>query len=69
MNRRAWAVWSGFCVTLGNTTNVPMVMGHAAYQALQGAGVAATWRDYPMGHEVLPEEIRDIGAWLTDRLG
>ena len=48
---------------------VPMVMGHAAYQALQGAGVAATWRDYPMGHEVLPEEIRDIGAWLAERLG
>lgn len=48
---------------------VPMVMGHAAYQALQGAGVAATWRDYPMGHEVLPEEIRDIGTWLAERLG
>ena len=28
MNRSACAVWSGFCVTLGNTTKVPMVMGH-----------------------------------------
>ena len=45
-----------------------MVMGHAAYQALQSAGVAATRRDYPMGHEVLPEEIRDIGAGSPNAL-
>lgn len=47
---------------------VPSFMGRAAFDALQAAGVPATWRDYPMGHEVLPEEIRDIGAWLTERL-
>ncbi|RRW21945.1 alpha/beta hydrolase [Stutzerimonas stutzeri] len=48
---------------------VPVAMGRAAFQTLQDAGVTATWRDYPMGHEVLPEEIRDIGAWLAERLG
>lgn len=47
---------------------VPSFMGRAAFDTLQAAGVPATWRDYPMGHEVLPEEIRDIGAWLTERL-
>ncbi|MEZ3184730.1 alpha/beta hydrolase [Pseudomonas sp. LM13] len=48
---------------------VPMAMGRAAFQTLQDAGVTAAWHDYPMGHEVLPEEIRDIGAWLSERLG
>ncbi|MBK3757661.1 alpha/beta hydrolase [Stutzerimonas frequens] len=48
---------------------VPMAMGRAAFQTLQDAGVTAAWHDYPMGHEVLPEEIRDIGAWLAERLG
>ncbi len=44
---------------------VPPAMGRAAYQSLQAAGVKATWREYPMSHEVLPEEIRDIGDWLV----
>ena len=48
---------------------VPVAMGRAAFQTLQDAGVTAAWHDYPMGHEVLPEEIRDIGAWLAERLG
>jgi len=48
---------------------VPMAMGRAAFQTLQDAGVTAAWHDYPMGHEVLPEEIRDIGAWLAESLG
>lgn len=48
---------------------VPMAMGRAAFQTLHDAGVTAAWHDYPMGHEVLPEEIRDIGAWLAERLG
>jgi phospholipase/carboxylesterase len=26
--------------------------------------VPVTWQDYPMGHEVLSEEIQDIGLWL-----
>ncbi|MCQ4262510.1 carboxylesterase [Stutzerimonas stutzeri] len=47
---------------------VPSAMGRAAYQYLHDAGISATWRDYPMGHEVLPEEIHDIGEWLATRL-
>lgn len=47
---------------------VPPAMGRAAFEALRSAGAPAGWRDYPMGHEVLPEEIRDIGAWLAERL-
>ncbi|AZC35464.1 alpha/beta hydrolase [Pseudomonas chlororaphis] len=43
-------------------------MGRTAYEYLKHHGVTATWHEYPMGHEVLPEEIRDIGAWLGERL-
>ncbi|MGE7960359.1 alpha/beta hydrolase [Pseudomonas sp. NPDC089530] len=43
-------------------------MGRTAYEHLKHRGVTVTWQEYPMGHEVLPEEIRDIGAWLGERL-
>ncbi|MFY0729417.1 alpha/beta hydrolase [Pseudomonas sp. NFX15] len=43
-------------------------MGRSAYEHLKGHGVTVTWQEYPMEHEVLPEEIRDIGTWLIERL-
>lgn len=43
-------------------------MGRTAYEHLKRLGVTVTWQEYPMGHEVLPQEIRDIGTWLTERL-
>jgi phospholipase/carboxylesterase len=43
-------------------------MGRGAYEHLKQRGVTVTWQEYPMGHEVLPEEIRDIGVWLAERL-
>jgi phospholipase/carboxylesterase len=43
-------------------------MGRTAYEHLKRLDVTVTWQEYPMGHEVLPEEIRDIGVWLADRL-
>ena len=43
-------------------------MGRTAYEYLKQRGVTVTWQEYPMGHEVLPEEIRDIGVWLGERL-
>ena len=48
---------------------VQNAMGRTAYEHLKRLGVTVTWQEYPMGHEVLPEEIRDIGAWLTKHLG
>lgn len=44
-------------------------MGHSAWQRLSAAGVDATWREYPMDHEVVMEQIQDIGDWLAERLG
>ncbi|MNL70564.1 Carboxylesterase 2 [compost metagenome] len=43
-------------------------MGRTAHDQLAACGVAVQWRDYPMAHEVLPEEIRDIADWLAQRL-
>ena len=43
-------------------------MGRTAYEQLKAQGVTATWQEYSMGHEVLPQEISDIGVWLADRL-
>lgn len=43
-------------------------MGRSAYEHLKSHGVTATWQEYPMGHEVLPQEIHDIGAWLARHL-
>lgn len=42
-------------------------MGRSAYEYLKHHGVTVTWQEYPMEHEVLPEEIRDIGVWLGER--
>ncbi|WP_339545626.1 alpha/beta hydrolase [Pseudomonas sp. RA_35y_Pfl2_P32] len=47
---------------------VPNAMGRTAYEYLKTRGVTVTWQEYPMGHEVLPKEIRDIGVWLAERL-
>jgi len=47
---------------------VPLAMGRAAHDRLADCGVVTQWCDYPMGHEVLPEEIRDIADWLEQRL-
>ncbi|WP_394560876.1 alpha/beta hydrolase [Aquipseudomonas alcaligenes] len=48
---------------------VPHFMGRAAHDALTAQGVPVGWREYPMGHEVVLEEIQDIGDWLQQRLG
>ena len=48
---------------------VQNAMGRSAYEHLKSRGVTVTWQEYPMGHQVLPEEIRDIRTWLTTRLG
>lgn len=47
---------------------VQNAMGRTAYERLKAAGVSVTWQEYPMGHEVLPEENHDIGTWLAKRL-
>jgi len=43
-------------------------MGRTAFKALIASGVDAKWQDYPMRHEVLPEEVGDIADWLQEQL-
>lgn len=40
----------------------------ASRDALQAAGWSVDWHEYPMAHEVCPEEISAIGAWLAQVL-
>lgn len=47
---------------------VPPAMGRQAHDCLSERGVAAGWQEYPMGHEVVMDEIRDIGIWLSQCL-
>jgi len=49
----------------------PMVhpdRGESARDRLRGLGYDVEWKSYPIGHEVCPDEIRDVAAWLRDRL-
>jgi phospholipase/carboxylesterase len=43
---------------------VPLARGTASRDALQAAGYAVEWHDYPMPHSVSAEEIRDIAAFM-----
>ncbi len=47
---------------------VPPHLGRRAHDWLAARGVAVDWRSYPMGHEVVNEELRDIAVWLAARL-
>ncbi|MGH8189773.1 MAG: alpha/beta hydrolase [Steroidobacteraceae bacterium] len=47
---------------------VPLALGEASRDALQGLGFRLKWRTYPMQHQVCMEEIADISAWLQARL-
>ncbi|HKQ30452.1 MAG TPA: alpha/beta hydrolase [Burkholderiales bacterium] len=47
---------------------VPFALGERANQALDAGGFDVAWHTYSMGHEVCPEEIRDISAWLRGAL-
>jgi phospholipase/carboxylesterase len=43
---------------------LPITLGKSAFTSLDSAGYSIQWREYPMGHEVCLEEIREISLWL-----
>ncbi|QYJ84648.1 carboxylesterase [Shewanella mesophila] len=47
---------------------VPVGAGLSAYELVKQAGYPTQWQTYIMGHSVLPEQLKDIGIWLTQRL-
>jgi phospholipase/carboxylesterase len=47
---------------------VPMTLGQASRDVLQGLGYEVQWKTYPMEHQVCMEEVVDIATWLQARL-
>ncbi|MAT83681.1 MAG: carboxylesterase [Gammaproteobacteria bacterium] len=46
---------------------IPIIRAVTSREALTALGYSVEWHEYPMGHQVCPEEIADIGAWLRQR--
>lgn len=44
---------------------IPVEIGRATRDLLVQLGAAVTWREYPMGHMVVPAELSDARAWLS----
>ena len=49
-------------------TVLPIEHRRASREILAGLPIDFTYREYPMGHEVSPESLPDIAAWLGARL-
>jgi len=47
---------------------IPVEVGRSTRDLLQELGAEVTYREYPMGHMVVPAEIADARAWLSDVL-
>jgi len=47
---------------------LPIHYGRAIRDRLSGLPVALTYREYPMGHQVTEESLRDVTVWLKERL-
>jgi len=47
---------------------VPLAHASRSRDALVALGYPVEWHEYPMPHSVSPEEVADIGAWLTQVL-
>ncbi|MEM7358443.1 MAG: carboxylesterase [Pseudomonadota bacterium] len=44
---------------------VPIQLGKLSVDHLSALGYSVTWREYPMQHNVILEQITDIGAWIN----
>ena len=47
---------------------LPIDSGRDCREKLQALPVVLTYREYPMGHEVSMESLRDVAAWLRSAL-
>ncbi|PRY66588.1 phospholipase/carboxylesterase [Vreelandella songnenensis] len=48
---------------------VAETLGRAAFDRLKAQGYNANYRQYPMAHALCPQQVGDIGQWLTKLLG
>lgn len=49
--------------------NIPFAMAQRGREKLGAAGLEVEARDYPMGHGIIPEELRDARSWLAGVVG
>ena len=47
---------------------IALPLAEASRELLEGYGNPLSWKAYDMEHEVVPEEIADIAAWLGERM-
>lgn len=47
---------------------LPVALGMLGRDYLRGLGYPLEWHEYPIQHEVSPEEIRDVSVWLRSQL-
>ncbi|RUR33668.1 alpha/beta hydrolase [Vreelandella nanhaiensis] len=48
---------------------VAETLGRAAFDRLKEQGYTVNYRQYPMAHALCPQQVNDIGQWLTKLLG
>lgn len=48
---------------------VPETLGKTGAERLKGMGYKVNYRQYPMAHALCPQQVSDIGKWLSERLG
>lgn len=47
---------------------IPAERGQESVEALRRLGVPVVYREYEMGHEIQPEALRELVAWLQDKV-
>jgi phospholipase/carboxylesterase len=47
---------------------IPITFGRQARDELTRLGVALTYREYPIEHQISDEELADVGAWIATAL-
>lgn len=48
---------------------IPSTRAEDGVDRLEAAGIDVTFRTYPIGHGIAPDELRDVTEWLGTRLG
>lgn len=47
---------------------VPEALGRSGVESLKAMGYGVNYRLYPMAHALCPQQVGDIGRWLSERL-
>jgi len=44
---------------------VPLPLANISVDKLRSLGYAIDWSEYPMEHQVMMDQIKDIGVWIN----